>query len=157
MSPAEPDLRASDSERERTVAQLRDHFGAGRLGEEELDERSQAAYAARTVGELGELLADLPALPATPARPGHDAAYEAAKKRVLHNAGSSAIIVLICVVVWAASGAAGGFWPIWVILGVGARSLFVTWNELGPGGDERRRLGQGGSASGPGADRAPRR
>ncbi|MDW5596509.1 DUF1707 domain-containing protein [Conexibacter stalactiti] len=156
MSPAEPDLRASDAERERTVAQLRDHFGAGRLSEEELDERSDAAYAARTVSELSTLLADLPALPATPARPGHDAGREAAKKRVLYNAGSAALISLVCVVVWVATGAGAGFWPIWVMLGVGARSLFVTWNELGPGADERRRLGQG-SSSRPGADRSPRR
>jgi uncharacterized membrane protein YccC len=156
MSPAEPDLRASDAERERTVAQLRDHFSAGRISEQELDERSDAAYAARTVGELGPLLADLPALPATPARRGHDAAHEAAKRRVLQNAGSAALISLVCVVIWVASGASAGFWPIWVMLGVGIRVAFVAWDQLGPAADERRRLGQG-SASRPGADRSPRR
>ena len=54
------DLRASDSEREETVAQLRDAAAAGRLTVDELDERTAAAYAALTVGELTALLSDLP-------------------------------------------------------------------------------------------------
>jgi Domain of unknown function (DUF1707) len=65
----EPDVRASDAERERTVRQLRDNQLAGRLTVEELDERSEQAYAARTRGELAALTADLPAAPAVPARP----------------------------------------------------------------------------------------
>ena len=62
---ARADPRASDQERERAVAEIRDHFTAGRLSEEELDERVAAAYAARTQREL--------AAPACrPARaPGH--------------------------------------------------------------------------------------
>jgi hypothetical protein len=55
-----PDLRASDAERERVVAQLRDHALAGRLTVDELDERCERAYAARTRGELAALLGDLP-------------------------------------------------------------------------------------------------
>ena len=60
------DLRASDAERERTVAQLRRHAAAGRLTVEELDERSERAYTARTLSDLAALVADLPAAP-TPA------------------------------------------------------------------------------------------
>jgi hypothetical protein len=60
------DLRASDAERERTVAQLRGHAAAGRLTVEELDERSERAYSARTLSDLAALVADLPAAP-TPA------------------------------------------------------------------------------------------
>ena len=55
------DLRASDADRERTVAALRHHAAAGRLTIDELDERSERAYAATTVRELGALQADLPA------------------------------------------------------------------------------------------------
>jgi hypothetical protein len=58
--PEPPDLRASDAERERAVAELREHALAGRLTVEELDERSERAYSARTRGELDALLADLP-------------------------------------------------------------------------------------------------
>ena len=66
------DLRASDEEREERVVALHAHCRAGRLTVEELEERTQAAYAARTVGELEALTADLPAhvpAPATPAEP----------------------------------------------------------------------------------------
>jgi hypothetical protein len=70
-----PDLRASDAERERAVTRLRRHAAEGRLTMEELDERSERAYAARTVSELAALVADLPgglervpaSRPATPA------------------------------------------------------------------------------------------
>jgi hypothetical protein len=73
-----PDLRASDAERERTVAELREHALAGRLTVEELDERCERAYAARTRSELRALLADLPKArvavreraPGQPADPG---------------------------------------------------------------------------------------
>ena len=65
--PDVPDLRASDADRERTVRDLRDHALAGRLTVDELDERSEHAFAARTVGQLAELTADLPAAARTPA------------------------------------------------------------------------------------------
>ena len=61
------ELRASDAERERVVAFLREHALAGRLNDEELEERIGLAYAAVTVGDLERLIADLPARP--PARP----------------------------------------------------------------------------------------
>jgi len=53
-------LLASDAERERTVARLRRAVAEGRLTVEELDERSERAYAARTRGELAALIEDLP-------------------------------------------------------------------------------------------------
>ena len=48
----DPELRASDAERESTVTQLREHGASGRLDVEELEQRIGAAYAARTHGEL---------------------------------------------------------------------------------------------------------
>jgi hypothetical protein len=53
-------IRASDSERERVVAMLGEAAIAGRSTVEELDERSERAYAAVTRGELAALLEDLP-------------------------------------------------------------------------------------------------
>ena len=53
-------IRASDSDRERAAGSLRDHAVAGRLTVEELDERSERAFAARTLGELETLFGDLP-------------------------------------------------------------------------------------------------
>ena len=59
MSELEP--RASDAEREQTVATLRDACTEGRLTLEELADRTALAYRARTNAELEELTADLPA------------------------------------------------------------------------------------------------
>src|SRR5438270_10227198 len=53
-------LRASDADRERVVELLRHHYGEGRLSEDDLSERIEAAYAGRTMGELDTLMADLP-------------------------------------------------------------------------------------------------
>jgi hypothetical protein len=63
-----PELRASDSDRERTVAVLRHAASDGQLTVDELEERVSAAYAARTRRELEQLTADI--TPAQPAPPG---------------------------------------------------------------------------------------
>lgn len=57
--PPLPDLRASDADRERAVAILARAAGDGRLTVDELEERTQLAYATRTHGELEQLLADV--------------------------------------------------------------------------------------------------
>jgi hypothetical protein len=62
------DLRVSDEQRERAVQDIREHFAAGRLTEDELSDRVEAAYAAQTQRELAWQLADLPRLPATRAQ-----------------------------------------------------------------------------------------
>ena len=53
-------LRASDAEREATVATLHQALGEGRLDIAETDQRVSAAYTARYREELPALLADLP-------------------------------------------------------------------------------------------------
>jgi Domain of unknown function (DUF1707) len=53
-------LRAGDADRDAILTQLSEHFGAGRLTAEELDERSGRVLSARTMGELDELMSDLP-------------------------------------------------------------------------------------------------
>lgn len=52
-------MRASDRDREATVAVLRDAYVAGRLDLTELGDRAGAVYAASTRGDLRELTADL--------------------------------------------------------------------------------------------------
>jgi hypothetical protein len=61
--PPRPELRASDAERERVAAFLRDQSLVGRLTTDELDERLGRAYGAVTVRELDELIVDLPGSP----------------------------------------------------------------------------------------------
>ena len=60
MAILQRDVRASDRDRERAVAQLKAHYADGRLADGELAWRSEAAYRAVGVGELERLLADLP-------------------------------------------------------------------------------------------------
>lgn len=57
---SEPEVRASDAEREQTVERLRTAAGEGRLTLEELSDRIEAAGGARTRGELARLTGDLP-------------------------------------------------------------------------------------------------
>jgi hypothetical protein len=59
-----PAIRASDAEREQTVAVLREHSAAGRLTLEEFAERADVAYAARTVDDLAAVTEGLPDLAA---------------------------------------------------------------------------------------------
>jgi len=60
--PGDPRIRASDADRDRTAALLREHHAAGRLTAEEFHERVDAALSAKTLGELDELLSDLPVI-----------------------------------------------------------------------------------------------
>ncbi len=62
----EPNIRASDADRERLAAELGEHVAAGRLTLDEFDTRTQQAYAARTMGDLATLTADLPVPSAEP-------------------------------------------------------------------------------------------
>jgi hypothetical protein len=68
--PARLAARASDAEREQTVALLQRSFTDGRLTQAELEERAGAAYAARTRAQLSDLTADLPAALKKPPRSG---------------------------------------------------------------------------------------
>src|SRR5436189_3284802 len=56
----DPDMRASDEDRERVAQLLRDSAGDGRLDMDELSERLDRVYASRTFGELSTLTKDLP-------------------------------------------------------------------------------------------------
>jgi Domain of unknown function (DUF1707) len=60
------EIRASDAERERVVAFLRDQAVAGRLTSDELEERVGLAYGAVMRAELDRLVADLPHPPVRP-------------------------------------------------------------------------------------------
>ncbi len=63
-----PALRASDADRERTIARLREHAAEGRLTLEEFTDRMSTAFLARTNEELEELARDLPSAPVTSRR-----------------------------------------------------------------------------------------
>jgi hypothetical protein len=152
---ADPRIRASDEDRDRTASLLREHHAAGRLTAEEFSERLDQAYQAKTLGDLDEIMADLPAidlyrLPSAmlprnrrPA-PGAGSLVEASARGVVaHNSRFSPAwmaawsswftVSLVCFVVWGLSGA-GYLWPLWVAAPWGAVML-ARWITGGhPGG-----------------------
>lgn len=128
-----PELRAADSDRDRAAADLREHFAAGRLSEEELSERLETVYGARTLAQLERVHADLPDPRPLPAPVGR---REVVRRRIYQDAGAVVILDIGCVAVWAATGADGGFWPVWVILASAFRLARDAWRLLGPAAPE---------------------
>lgn len=127
-------IRVSDAERERLVEELQEHTVAGRLTAEELDERSGAVYAARTRADLDALRTDLP-VSTVAARLALVERKSHLRRRLAQEAGGSVAASLVCVAIWLASGASGGFWPIWVIIFTLLPVLRDSWRLLGPGSD----------------------
>jgi Domain of unknown function (DUF1707) len=115
-------MRVSDAERETVVAALADSYVAGRLTLEELDERAGYAYKSQTQPELAALVADLPAQRLTPQRSTGILGKPRPSLRAA-NARQTwlpwAITAAVCLTIWLigalAGGAAGYFWPMWVI------------------------------------------
>jgi len=153
------DLRVSDEQRERAAAEIREHYAAGRLNDDELSERVQAAYSARTEQELRAALADLPKLPASPAQQKAELAARRSvlQRRMLQEAGGGLGLFVLCTVIWAVSGGHHGhgqFWPIFVLLVVLIPLLRNGWRLYGPAPDfdrverelesRRRRAGRHG-------------
>jgi hypothetical protein len=62
------EIRASDEDRQRVVAALEQHTGAGRLTLDEFAARVEAAFGARTMSELTAVTSDLPATEEHPRR-----------------------------------------------------------------------------------------
>jgi hypothetical protein len=56
----DPDLRASDADRERVAERLRQGHAEGRLDMSEFQQRLEDCYEAKTLGQLRELVKDLP-------------------------------------------------------------------------------------------------
>jgi DUF1707 SHOCT-like domain len=127
-------LRVSDQQREQTADALRDHFAAGRITEDELNERLDAALEAKTEPELNALLADLPKLPVSPQQRKAELVERRSQlqRRVIQEAGGGAALFVLCIGIWAASGANGQFWPIWVLLVVLIPLLRNSWRLYGP-------------------------
>ena len=65
-----PRVPARDADRDRFIAQLREHFTLGRIDEAELDRRVGVVLAAEFVDEAAGAVADLPVL-AGPGTVGH--------------------------------------------------------------------------------------
>jgi hypothetical protein len=125
--PLNPEIRASDADRDRIAAALREHCAQGRISLDELEERLEATYAAKTVGTLQEVTSDLPEmdlyeLPVPAARrsgmaPTRRHSLSAHNLRLI-GWGGYASVNLICISVWLISCVASAQliypWWIWV-------------------------------------------
>ena len=151
----DPKIRASDADRDRTAAALREHLAAGRLTTEEFDERLDKVYAAKTLGDLDGVMADLPRTdlgqPAgvSPHPAGGPPLPEQRSDGPVQASGSRFSpawraawgswlgITLLFLVIWLVSGASGGLWFLWVpgIMGV---LLLGRWISGAPAHHERR-------------------
>lgn len=89
-------MRASDADRDAVLAELGEHFQAGRLTLEEFDERSDVALRSRTYGELADLTSDLPAPSRAPTRsPKPQSSHGGLRLPVAAIAAALALVVLV--------------------------------------------------------------
>ncbi|GII53066.1 hypothetical protein Pth03_14550 [Planotetraspora thailandica] len=144
---ATPEMRASDGDRDRVAAALREHVAEGRLTVDEFNERLEGVYQSRTYGELAKLTSDLPEidlhrLPAAPA----PAAKQPARPRNgqlkaawVSWAATSAVLWTIWLVSSIGSGQLLYPWPVWVTAIWGVGLLMNTVFGTGPGHGRNRR------------------
>jgi hypothetical protein len=127
-----PEIRASDADRDRVAAALREHSVEGRITMDELNERLEATYTARTLGELQAVTSDLPEhdayqLPIPAAQRSRSAPakrhpHDVYQKGVRAAWASWASVNLVCFVIWLLTTigtVAGGHgmlypWFVWV-------------------------------------------
>ncbi|MFI6733525.1 DUF1707 domain-containing protein [Nonomuraea sp. NPDC050451] len=121
-----PEMRASDADRDRVAAILREHTAQGRITMDEFNERLEQLYQSRTYGELAKLTVDLPDVdlrnrPATvPQSP--------ARRTGMHPGMRAA---------WGAWASASGInWVIWLIVSITSEHLIYPWPlwVMGPWG-----------------------
>lgn len=89
------DVRASDAEREATVAFLGRHCAEGRLSPTELSDRVERTYAAVALSELDAVTRDLPRYPALAVRPSS----RVRRRRLRRLAGAIAVTTLAALAV----------------------------------------------------------
>ena len=136
--PGDPRIRASDADRDRATAMLREHHAAGRLTAEEFHDRMDQALEAKTLGEIDELMADLPAidlyqlpdaslrripphrgqsfLPANPEGSSHPIRFAPGTVAM----GAWAVVTSALVAIWAVAAVVGvGTWfPWWALVAI---------------------------------------
>jgi hypothetical protein len=144
-------MRASDADRERVLAMLRDAHSEGRLDLDDFYQRLDVVYQAKTYGELAVITRDLPPTVSRPAtRPRQDLhtpppapPRPAAMPRYLRAMwllwlAVVSINVLIWLMVAVGTGSLPYFWPFWVAGPWGAvlASFTLVWYAGNRGHDD---------------------
>ena len=104
------DTLVAVSDRSAAGDELRSHYDSGRLTVDEFEDRLAEVNAARTRGDLDQALRQLP-------RSEPPASLRVRDRRWSSLALQYGLVNLVCILVWAFSGAQGDFWPKWVLLG----------------------------------------
>ena len=142
-----PNIRVSDAEREAVAAQLRDHYGDGRLTLDELNERLDQTFAAKTASELSAVTTDLPGATGSKltvgpqgAGPRDDGWQQPRERMAAFTAPLVAVIAIASVWALVMFGGlfGGGGRPFGVVL---ALAIFALIRRMFGGG---RRSGRGG-------------
>jgi DUF1707 SHOCT-like domain len=129
------DTLVADSDRSAAADELRLHYDSGRLTLDEFESRLEEAHTARTRGDLEHAFRQLP-------RSEPPASLRVRDRRWSSLALQYVLINLVCILVWAFSGAHGDFWPKWVLLG----TLIMYFRRLGGRRPGRRRMPPSGEA-----------
>jgi uncharacterized protein DUF1707 len=105
------DTLVADSDRATAADELRLHYDSGRLTLDELESRLAEVNTARTRGDLDHAFRQLP-------RTEPVVSLRLRDRRWTSLALQYGIVNVICILVWAFSGAdVHDFWPKWVLLG----------------------------------------
>lgn len=116
-------IRASDADRERTAALLRRHYAAGRLGEDELEERLARVYGARMRSELQRVVTDLPR---DLRGRGWRGFYRFQREALRYHAAAYVGVNGSLAGIWALTGE-GLFWPAWVLA---PATVMLGWHAV---------------------------
>ncbi|MGN9786761.1 DUF1707 SHOCT-like domain-containing protein [Nonomuraea sp. ZG12] len=123
-----PEMRASDVDRDKVAAVLREHTAEGRITMDEFNERLEQLYKSKTYGELARLTADLPDVDLRNNRPAKITPQPVAKQAGMHPGMRAA---------WSAwAGASAINWAIWLIISLTAGDFVYPWPlwVMGPWG-----------------------
>jgi hypothetical protein len=147
-----PELRASDEDRDAAAALLREHHAVGRLDAQEFSDRLDQTFAAKTVGDIEGLLRDLPRIdlyrlagaklnrqPNQARRPPRTGRMPAAWRAAW---GVYATVNVLCLVIWVLSGF-GYPWFLWVA-GPWGVVMAGSYATVSTGRASRRELGSAG-------------
>ncbi|GAA2858976.1 DUF1707 SHOCT-like domain-containing protein [Nonomuraea rubra] len=123
MAKNSPEMRASDADRDRVAAILREHTAQGRITMDEFNERLESLYQSKTYGELAKLTSDLPDvdlrhLPVkagAAAKPQQQGMHSGMKAAWSAWAAASGINWVIWLIVSITSGDPAYPWPLWVM------------------------------------------
>jgi hypothetical protein len=111
MATSDPNLRASDAERDQVVDQLRQHVADGRLTMDEFEQRVAEALAAKTLAELGPVLRELPPLPPAPQT-------EQPLRRRMPLPGARTLVAAVAVVFAVVMITQGVWWIVFPLMGI---------------------------------------